>query len=59
MMKTRALAFVLLLGMLVSPTPLSKKTDSKKTEMENNYNGDDQLLQNILQYAEPGPAKVI
>ena len=54
MMKTRALAFVLLLGMLVSPTPLSKKT-----EMENNYNGDDQLLQNILQYAEPGPAKVI
>lgn len=58
MMKTRALAFVLLLAMLVSPNPLSE-LDSKKTEMENNDNGDDQLLQNILQYAEPGPAKVI
>ena len=55
-MKTRALTFLLLLAMLVSPSPISE-IDVKKTETENN--GNDQLFQNILEYEETGPAKVI
>ena len=55
-MKTRVLAFLLLLAMFVSPSPISE-IDVKKTETENN--GNDQLFQNILEYAETGPAKVI
>ena len=57
-MKTRALAFLLVLAMLVSPSPISE-IDSKITETEKTYKGNDQLFHNILENAEPGPAKVI
>ena len=59
-MKTRALAFLLFLAMLASPSPISEiLIDSKITETEKTYKGNDQLFHNILENAEPGPAKVI